>query len=138
MGSCERISSNEAPQTNAHIFLVTAPHLPIHKSPQTISPNEQDFSLRFLVNPFARVACALRRKVVYRYKIRCLCASRSQKLCGSFAIFCMGSSLGSLRGSLSSFATFGFFPHFGSFRSADLVLFFRKESFGGSWFFSLT
>jgi hypothetical protein len=34
MGSSQRSSSNEAPQTNALIFLVTAPHLPIHKSPQ--------------------------------------------------------------------------------------------------------
>jgi hypothetical protein len=44
MGSSQRSSSNEAPQTNALIFLVTAPHLPIQKSRQTSSSNKQDFS----------------------------------------------------------------------------------------------
>jgi hypothetical protein len=44
MGSSQRISSNEAPQTNALIFLVTAPHLPIHKSRQTSSSNKKVFS----------------------------------------------------------------------------------------------
>jgi hypothetical protein len=53
MGSSQRSSSNEAPQTNARIFLVTAPHLHIHKSPQTSSSNEQDFS-----------RCALARRFV--------------------------------------------------------------------------
>jgi hypothetical protein len=44
MGSSRRSSSNEAPQTNALIFLVTAPHLPIQKSRETSSSNKQDFS----------------------------------------------------------------------------------------------
>jgi hypothetical protein len=41
MGSGQRSSSNEAPQTTALIFLVTAPHLPIQKSRQTSSSTNE-------------------------------------------------------------------------------------------------
>ena len=63
------------------------------------------------------------------WPVRFACASFDG---GSFAIFCMGSSLGSRRGSLSSFPQlFVFSRTFGSFRAADLVLFSEKSRLGG-------
>jgi hypothetical protein len=68
MGSSQRSSSNEAPQTNALIFLVTATHFPIQKSRQTSSSNKQDSRYAFEKYEYPFYAFSLTPYLTYLYR----------------------------------------------------------------------